>query len=277
MGKWKKLDELDLAGKLDEDKYEERLIKGQFELLRIQQWMAREGGRAIIALEGWDAAGKGGLIKRMTERLDPRPLLVWPIAAPTRDEQGRHYLYRFWERLPRPGEIAIFDRTWYGRVLVERIEGYCSKDAWKRAYDEINQFERMLAADGVRLVKLLLHVSAKEQRKRIIERIESPEKRFKVTLDDFRNIRKRDAYLEAFDDMLESTDTDAAPWAVVATDDKKRARVDGIETVVQQLSKGADLEPPALDPAVAQAAKDTLAWDPTATPARNGKNGKKDA
>ncbi|HJQ58753.1 MAG TPA: polyphosphate kinase [Vineibacter sp.] len=275
MGKWKPLDKMDLASGLDEDAYQQRLVRAQYRLLDIQQWLARSKVRAVVAIEGWDAAGKGGLIKRMTEQLDPRPLHVWQIAAPTPDEQGRHYLYRFWQKLPAPGEIAIFDRTWYGRVLVERIEGYTSKEAWKRGYDEINSFERMLTDDGVRLIKILLHVSAKEQRKRIIERMERPTKRFKVTTDDFRNIAKRDDYIEAFDDMLERTDTDHAPWTVIATDSKRRARIDGIELVGNTLAKGADLTPPPLDPTVVRAAKEAFGWDPEA-PKAAGKAGNRD-
>jgi polyphosphate kinase 2 (PPK2 family) len=277
MGKWKKLDKMDLADGLDEDAYEERLTQCQYRLLHIQQWLARSRGRAIIAIEGWDAAGKGGLIKRMTERLDPRPVHVWQIGAPTPEEQGKHYLYRFWQKVPAPGEIAIFDRTWYGRVLVERIEGYAPKEAWRRAYDEINDFERTLADDGVRLVKLLLHVSANEQRKRIIERIEAPEKRFKVTMDDFRNIAKRATYLEAFDDMLERTDTNHAPWTVIATDSKRRARIEGIEAVASTLAKGADLAPPALDPQIVLAAREAFGWDPLRPAGRRKNNGKDDA
>lgn len=276
MGRWKKLDKMDLATGLDEDTYQERLVQAQYRLLHIQQWLARSKGRVVIAIEGWDAAGKGGLIKRMTEQLDPRPLHVWQIAAPTADEQGRHYLYRFWQRLPAPGEIAIFDRTWYGRVLVERIEGFASKDAWRRAYDEINAFERTLTDDGVRLIKMLLHVSAKEQRKRIIERMEAPEKRFKVTTDDFRNIARRADYIEAFDDMLERTDSDHAPWSVIATDSKRRARVEGIELVGATLAKGADLTPPPLDPKVVQAAKEAFGWDPQAPKSKNGNSNRND-
>ncbi|TXL70663.1 polyphosphate kinase [Vineibacter terrae] len=275
MGKWKKLDKMDLADGLDEDTYEERLHQLQFQLLRIQQWLAQTGGRAIVAIEGWDAAGKGGLIKRMTERLDPRPLHVWQIAAPSLEEQGKHYLYRFWQKLPESGAIAIFDRTWYGRVLVERIEGYAPKEAWRRAYDEINEFERLLTDDGVRMVKLLLHISTKEQRKRIIGRLDAPEKRFKVTMEDFRNMQKRAEYLEAFDDMLERTDTDHAPWAVIATDSKRRARIEGIDVVAKALAKGADLVPPALDPEVARAAMEQLGWDPAA-PRRDPANNTND-
>jgi polyphosphate kinase 2 (PPK2 family) len=276
MGKWKKLDKMDLGDGLDDEAYEERLTQLQYRLLHIQQWMARTKCRAIVALEGWDAAGKGGLVKRMTERLDPRPLHVWQIAAPTPEEQGRHYLYRFWQKLPPPGEFAIFDRTWYGRVLVERVEGYATQDAWRRAYDEINDFERMLADDGIRLVKILLHISAREQRRRIIERMETPEKRFKVTLDDFRNISRRADYLEAFDDMLERTDSEHAPWTVIATDNKRRARIEGIEVVAETLARGANLAPPDLDPEIARAAQEMFGWDPAASTADHKAGGKRD-
>ena len=262
MGRWKKLDKLPLAEGIDDDDYLRRLVRAQMRLLRVQQWLARTGCRAIVAIEGGDAAGKGGLIQRLTEKLDPRPVHVHRIGAPRPDEQGKHYLYRFWEKLPAPGDMAIFDRTWYGRVLVERIEGYIKKDAWQRAYEEINDFEKMLTDDGVRLVKILLNLSAGEQRKRITRRLETPEKRFKVTLDDFRNIGKRDAYVEAFDDMLERTDTDHAPWHVISSDSKKRSRVDGVELVADLLGKGADLEPPPVPHEVAEAARKVIGWDP---------------
>ena len=262
MGRWKKLDKLPLAEGVDEDDYLKRLVQAQMRLLRVQQWLSRTGRRAIIAIEGWDAAGKGGLIQRLTEKLDPRPVHVWRIGAPRPDEQGKHYLYRFWEKLPPPGDIAIFDRTWYGRVLVERVESFVEKDAWQRAYGEINAFEKMLTDDGVRLIKILLNLSPEEQRQRLIRRLETPEKRFKVTLDDFRNIGKRDDYVEAFDDMLEQTDTDAAPWYVISSDSKKRSRLDGVELIADILGKGADLEPPPVDPAIAEAARKVIGWNP---------------
>lgn len=277
MGKWKRLDKLDLLPGFDEEEdYEARLAKAQKRLLQIQQAHARGERRAVVAFEGWDAAGKGGLIWRMMDRLDPRPVQVWRIAAPSREEQGKHYLWRFWQKLPAPGNWAVFDRTWYGRVLVERVEGYCARDAWKRAYGEIVEFERQLVDDGVRLVKILLHVGAEEQKRRIVDRLETPVKRFKVTADDFRNIAKRAEYLEAFDEMLERTDTAHAPWTVIATDHKWRARVEGIEHVCKALGEGLDLEPAPLDPAVAEAARAMWGWQPGAERAANGeKNGKK--
>lgn len=268
MGRWKKLDKMDLLDEIEgELEYEARLKRAQKDMVRIQQWAARTHQRIIIAVEGWDAAGKGGMIQRLAYELDQRRVSVWSIAAPTPEEQGRHYLWRFWDKLPAPGEIGIFDRTWYGRVLVERVEGFCPPSAWKRAYDEINRFEQMLTDDGVRLIKILLHISAKEQKQRMIERMEKPVKRFKVGLEDFRNIAHRSDYLEAYDDMLERTDTDNAPWTVVASDYKWRARLESIEHVVKVLSKGADLEPPPLDPAVADAARKLWGWEP------KGRNG----
>ena len=178
--------------------------KLQHRLLDLQIHHLRTGGRVIIGLDGWDAAGKGGLIERIVAGLEPKSAHVWRIGAPTAEEQGRHYLWRFWQRLPAPGNWAIFDRTWYGRVLVERIEGLCSVAAWKRAYREINEFERELADDGVRIVKLLVHVSAEEQKQRMIDRLSKPHKHYKIGLEDFRNIAKRKEYLEAYDDMLET-------------------------------------------------------------------------
>jgi polyphosphate kinase 2 (PPK2 family) len=166
-------------------------------------------------------------------------------------------------RIPERRNWAVFDRTLYGLVLVERIEVFCTIDEWKRAYREINEFERMLADDGVRVIKLLVHVSEEEQRKRMIKRLEDPHKRFKVGPEDFRNIAKRKQYIEAYDDMLERTDTDAAPWTVIATDYKWCARVQAIETIVKALSQGADLEPPPLAPEVAAAARSMWGWEPS--------------
>lgn len=276
MGRETNLDKIKLLGPLkDEAEYEERLEDAQKEMRKIQQWAFRERKRIVIAIEGWDAAGKGGFIQRLVALLDPRHVNVWSIGAPLPEEQGRHYLWRFWQKLPAPGHIAIFDRTWYGRVLVERVEKFCDEEAWRRTYDEINQFEAMLTSDGVRMVKLLLHVSEEEQKKRIIERMESAAKRFKVTMDDFRNIARRKDYLQAFADMLKRTDTKAAPWDIVATDYKWRARVEASEIVVDRLEKGADLSIPPLDPAIAEAAFKLWGWraGETAKQKKPGKNG----
>jgi polyphosphate kinase 2 (PPK2 family) len=263
MGKWPSLDKMELdKGSLGDKEYDRELKRLQHRLLDLQIHHHGTGGRVVIGIDGWDAAGKGGLIQRMIYGLEPRSTHVWRIGAPTPEEQGRHYLWRFWERLPAPRNWAIFDRTWYGRVLVERIEGFCSKHEWKRAYREINEFERQLVDDGVCVIKLLVHVSAEEQKRRMIERLESPHKRYKVGLEDFRNIEKRKKYLEAYDDMLEKTDTDHAPWHVIATDDKKIARITGLKIVADMLGKGVKVHDNELDPKVAEAAHELWGWTP---------------
>ena len=212
MSKWPILDEIEMIDRsIDDETYDRELDDLQHRLLDLQTIHLRAGGRVLIGIDGWDAAGKGGLIERLVAGLEPKSTHVWRIGAPTPDEQGRHYLWRFWNRLPAPGNWAIFDRTWYGRVLVERVEGLCDKAAWKRAYREINEFERLLADDGVHIVKILVHVSAEEQKRRMIDRLDDPHKHYKIGLEDFRNIAKRQAYLEAYDDMLERTDTEHAP------------------------------------------------------------------
>lgn len=261
MGKWPVLDKIEmLDGSTDDDKYERDLRKLQHRLLDLQIHHFRTGGRVIIGVDGWDAAGKGGLVQRIVFGLEPRSTHVWRIGAPTPAEQGRHYLWRFWERLPAPGNWAIFDRTWYGRVLVERIEGFCTKAEWKRAYGEINEFERQLADDGVRIIKLLVHVSADEQKKRMIDRLRQPHKRYKVGVEDFRNIAKRKQYLEAYKDMLDRTDTSHAPWHVIASDDKKAARLAGLKVIADDLGRGVELAEQRLDPAVAEAARKLWGW-----------------
>jgi polyphosphate kinase 2 (PPK2 family) len=247
---------------IDDETYERELKKLQHRLLDLQILHLRTGGRVLISIDGWDAAGKGGLIQRIVYGLEPRSTHVWRIGAPTPAEQGRHYLWRFWERLPAPGNWAIFDRTWYGRVLVERIEGFADKAAWKRAYGEINDFERQLSDDGARIIKLLVHVSAKEQKRRMIERLEKPHKRYKIGLEDFRNIAKREQYLEAYRDMLEKTDTDYAPWHVIASDNKKRARLTGLRVIADDLGRGLKLHEHELDPAIAAAAQKLWGWTP---------------
>ena len=258
----------------DKESYEKALAAVQLRLLRLQIKTFNKKRRAIIVCEGRDAAGKGGAIKRMTEKIDPRGVRVWPIGPPHVDEQARHYLYRFWERVPPPGTWTIFDRSWYGRVLVERIEDFCSKQEWKRAYREINEFERQLTDDGVRLVKLLVHVSEEEQKKRMIERLRKPYKRYKVGLEDFRNIAKRKQYLEAYKDMLDKTDTDYAPWNVIASDNKDMARLAGLKIVADTIGRGLDITEHELDPEIAKAAFKLWGWKPDAE--KNQKKKKQD-
>ncbi len=266
MGKWPRLDKIEMIdGPIDKESYENRLKKLQQKLLDLHTYHLRTGGRVLIGIDGWDAAGKGGLIERLVAGLEPKSVQVHRIGAPTPEEQGRHYLWRFWNRLPAPGNWAIFDRTWYGRVLVERIEGFCNKDQWKRAYREINEFERQLADDGVRIVKLLVHVSAEEQKKRMIERLDKPSKHYKVGLEDFRNIARRKQYLDAYRDMLEQTDTEHAPWHVIASDEKMHARLKGLKVVADVLGKGVKIGGHALDPQIAKAAYDLWGWQPPKT------------
>jgi AMP-polyphosphate phosphotransferase len=254
-----KLAELDLERRLaDEAGYQQKLGKLQIAMLEIEEIYRVERRRGIIALEGWDASGKSGAIQRLIEKLDPRWVQVWSIGRPTPEEQGRHYLWRFWQRLPPPGQIAIFDRTWYGRVLVERVEGLARPKEWRRAYDEINAFEKMLVDDGVRLVKLFLHISDAEQLRRFRERIATPTKHWKMSAEDIRNRAHRRDYLSALDDMFALTSTAAAAWYVVPADYKWFARVALAKTVVKALGKGIALGPPALDPAVVEAAEQIM-------------------
>lgn len=276
MGKWTSLDEIEMIDHpIDDKDYERELADLQRRLLDLQTLHLRAGARVLIGIDGWDAAGKGGLIERLVSGLEPKSTHVWRIGAPTPDEQGRHYLWRFWNRLPAPGNWAIFDRTWYGRVLVERIEGLCPKEAWKRAYREINEFERALVDDGVHIVKLLVHVSAEEQKRRMLDRLNSPHKHYKIGLEDFRNIARRKAYLEAYQDMLDRTDTDHAPWHVIATNDKQLARLEGLRIVVKHVGKGIDIAPLPLDPAIAEAAYELWGWKPGDSPSGEGKKNHK--
>lgn len=254
-----RLDRLDRSVMLaDEGEYEQRLSKLQRKLQAIQQAYLRDRHRAIVVFEGWDASGKGGTIQRMIERLDPRRCKVWPIAAPSADEQGRHYLYRFWQRLPEPGTIAVFDRSWYGRVLIERVDNLIAPRDWKRAYKEINEFENILVDDGVKLIKIFLHIGAKEQLRRFAERIAAPHKRWKIALDDFRAHGKRRTYKQAYEDMFDRTSTANARWHAVPADHKWYARVTALEIVAAELSRGVDLSPMVLDPALQRVARKVL-------------------
>lgn len=232
---------------LPRDQYETRLEALQHRLELIQAAYIAQGLKGIVAIEGWDAAGKGGLVTRMNATLDPRYCKVWPIAAPSREEAARHYLWRFWQRLPGNREIAVFDRTWYGRVLVERVDDFIPEVRWRAAYDEINQFEALLLADGVRLVKIFLHITQEEQDKRLEERLKTPWKRWKTGKDDYHNRSRRAAYVEAYEDMFRHCSPPAAPWHVVAANDKKWARVRSLELICAVLGAGVDLSWPEPD------------------------------
>jgi polyphosphate kinase 2 (PPK2 family) len=235
--------------------YEHDLKKLEDRLQRIQAAHIIHGRSAIIAFEGWDASGKGGAIQRLSACWDPRWYEVWPISAPTEEERERHFLWRFWKRLPARGEINIFDRTWYGRVLVERVEGFCSEADWKRAYDEINEFEAQQKDNGVTVVKVFLHITQEEQDKRFKSRLEDPWKRWKTGKDDYRNRAKRAEYMKAYETMFERTDTRWAPWKVIDGNDKKAARIAVLDYVADRLEAGVDMKPKDADPEVVALAK----------------------
>ncbi len=255
-----KLRMLDPVG--DRRTYEDTLQRLQFQMLRIQQAYYRQGRRGIVVLEGMDAAGKGGAIRRLAEHLDPRGVKVWPIGPPRPEEQGRHYLYRFWQRLPEPGTIAIFDRSWYGRVLVERVEGLTPKPAWRRAYDEINDFERMLVDDGVRIVKLFLFIGKDEQLRRFAERLANPHKSWKLTDADIRTRELWSRYVKAIEEMLVRTGTKAAPWHPVGANRKWSTRLGVLELVTESLARDVALERPAVDAKEQREACRRLGLDP---------------
>ncbi|HMJ56825.1 MAG TPA: polyphosphate kinase [Polyangiaceae bacterium] len=221
----------------DKDSYEEALDEVQLRLLRLQIKHFANKKRAIIVYEGRDAAGKGGAIKRLTAKLDPRGVKVWPIGPPAADEQGRHYLYRFWGKVPAPGTWSIFDRSWYGRVLVERVDKFARKPEWQRAYSEINAFEKMLSDDGVVIVKMFFQISKKEQLFRFEERQDDPYKKWKISKDDWHNRKKWAGYDEAIDDMLRETHTRDNPWHLVSGEHKWHARVEACRIVADALEK----------------------------------------
>ena len=246
------------AGKDYDGDYDGDILKLEARLEKIQVAHIVHGKSAIIAFEGWDASGKGGAIQRLTACWDPRWYEVWPIAAPTEEEHVRHFLWRFWKRLPGAGEINVFDRTWYGRVLVERVEGFCSEKDWKRAYDEINEFEAQQKDNGVTLVKVFLHVTQATQDKRFRERLEDPWKRWKTGKDDYRNRARRADYLKAYHDMFENTDTRWAPWKVIDGNDKKAARIAALTYIADRLEAGVNMTMPEADAEVVALAKAAL-------------------
>ncbi|MFJ7826579.1 polyphosphate kinase 2 family protein [Psychrobacillus sp. NPDC096623] len=215
--------------------YKKILKQLQYQLLSLQQILLEEKIGLILAFEGMDAAGKGGAIKRLTQRLDPRGYIVHPISAPQPHELRYHYLQRFWRKLPQHGQIAIFDRSWYGRVLVERVEKLATKEEWKRAFKEINQFEKTLSAENYIVIKHWIHVSEEEQLKRFIERKTDPYKMWKLTDEDWRNREKYDQYLEATEDMFAKTNCSDAPWFIVQGDDKLYARLTVLQNVIQEI------------------------------------------
>ncbi|WP_420607661.1 polyphosphate kinase 2 family protein [Novosphingopyxis sp.] len=240
--------------------YSDDLKDLQDRLARLQARMIVHRKRAILLLEGWDAAGKGGIVKRLTAGLDPRYFEVYPISAPTPPEKERHFLWRFWRDLPRERNLSIFDRSWYGRVLVERVEGLATEAEWTRGYDEINEFEASQTDLGTVLIKLFVHVTQDAQDARFLDRLEKPHKRWKITEDDFRNRKQRAAYLEAAHAMFARTDTRWAPWTAIDGNDKKAARIAAMTVVADRLDAALPEGFPELDKAVIKAAKKALGF-----------------
>ena len=191
----------------------------------------------IIGFEGWDAGGKGGAIKRLTEKMDPRGFTVNTTAAPNDYEKAHHYLWRFWKNVPKKGHVAVYDRTWYGRVMVERIEGFCTKKEWQRAFKEINDMEAQFVQSGAIVLKFWMQIDKEEQRKRFEERQKNPEKQWKITEEDWRNRDKWDAYEEAVNEMLIRTSTPEAPWVIVEGNCKYYARIKVLEVVIEAIEK----------------------------------------
>jgi polyphosphate kinase 2 (PPK2 family) len=241
-----RLDELDLTLLLSKDEYRERLEAAQTRLTalrlalggKLPGYEGRLGPALAVVFEGWDASGKGGALKRLVERLDPRHVRVASFAAPTDTEKRHHFLWRFWPALPGLGGMAVFDRSWYGRVLVERVEGFATPEQWERAYPTIVDFERSFCVESGVLVKLWMHVSEEEQLDRFQKREKDPLKSWKMTEEDWRNRAKRPQYAEAIEDMLDRTEHSHAPWQLVEGDDKRYARVKVIETVIAELERG---------------------------------------
>jgi AMP-polyphosphate phosphotransferase len=250
-----RLSEVDLGVSLSKSEGRKLLASAQERLVHLRLLLGGQigpgelGPPLCVLFEGWDASGKGGAIQRLVAELDPRHVRVAQFAAPTFDEKRHHFLWRFWPALPGWGGMTVLDRTWYGRVLVERVEGFASEEAWQRAYSEIVDLETTLAAEGTILVKFWMHVSAEEQLRRFESRRKDPYKAWKLTDEDWRNRDKRADYEDAVEEMLERTDTPAAPWHVVAAEDKRWARVDVVRTVTEAIesalkTRGIDPDPP---------------------------------
>jgi polyphosphate kinase 2 (PPK2 family) len=234
--KGKHLDDLEHR-QIEEDEYKPRLKEAQLELLSWQRELSESSNTLIIVFEGPDAAGKGGAIRRVVERLDPRLIRVHSIVKPTQEEYQHHYMWRFWRKIPPYGQLAIFDRSWYGRVLVERVEGFANDREWKRAYQEINEFERTLSDDGAIIVKIYLHISKDEQLFRFKRREADPMKHWKINEEDWRNRKKWEQHNAAAEDMFEKTSTDTALWHVIAANYKWHARVKTVRAIADAVQK----------------------------------------
>jgi len=212
----------------------------QLQMLRIQQGVFHKKDRVVIIFEGFDAAGKGGAIRKLTESLDPRSFKVIPIGAPSADDQGKHWLFRFWRELPSPGHITIFDRSWYGRVLVEKVESLTESEKLKRAYQEINEFEAQLTNDGVVLIKIFLAISKDEQFERFKARIDDPYKQWKISMDDIRAREKWDEYVKAVDELMKKNHSASSPWHLIAANSKRFTRLEVLKVVTKKLKGHAE-------------------------------------
>ena len=228
---------VDLSLRLTSDEYKQKFNEVGEELTELGFKLFRSNIPVVIMYEGWDAAGKGGSIRRLTRFFDPRNYRVIPVAAPTKEELDHNYLWRFWQQMPDPGSVTIFDRSWYGRVLVERVEGFCRPDDWKRAYDEINEVEHHLVSNGVIVLKFWMEITPEEQLHRFKRRLEIEHKRWKITDEDWRNRKKWANYKPAVDEMLLRTDTDWAPWTIVEGNNKQFARIKTMRTVADNIRK----------------------------------------
>ncbi len=231
------LDTVKLSAKVPARRYDKRLERLQGRLHAAFDELKRERRSVIAVFEGWDAAGKGGAVRRVTAALDARDYRVIPIAAPTDEERAQHYLWRFWRHLPGAGRMTVYDRSWYGRVLVERVESFAREDEWQRAYNEINDFEAQLVEHGTVLAKFWLHIDQTEQLRRFKEREHTAFKKFKITEEDYRNRAKAGRYVHAVHDMIERTSTDLAPWHLVAATDKRFARLDVLEHLCARIEQ----------------------------------------
>lgn len=228
---------IDLSLQLKPKKYEKQMARCQGRLNRLVRKAKAQGRSCVLVFEGWDAAGKGGAIRRITKALDARDYRIVPIAAPAEEERAQHYLWRFWRHLPRRGQVLIFDRSWYGRVMVERVEGFARSDEWSRAYAEIRDFERQLVDFGYIVAKFFLHISPDEQLRRFKEREETPWKRFKITEEDYRNRAKQPQYRAAVNEMFMRTSRPEAPWTLIEANDKRYARVKILKTLCKRIKE----------------------------------------
>lgn len=231
------LADVDLSPVLSEEEYKEELKKEQEKLAKIQNILYRKKIPVVLAFEGWDAAGKGGAIRRLSWALDPRGFDVIPVAAPTKEELNHHYLWRFYNELPKVGHIAIFDRTWYGRVMVEKLEDLTDKKRIEQAYNEINEFEHVLTSWGTIVLKFWIQIDKEEQHDRFMARVNNPEKQYKITDEDWRNREKWNLYEDAINTMIQKTSTKKAPWVIVEGNDKKYARIKVLKTIREALEK----------------------------------------